>query len=97
MGVNTPPGLPDETEAVVVTKRLMGYFQGATTPGAAGDQTRLRDMVPERARRAYFVTPIIETWAVDEPPAFPNYEAGTWGPEAAHQLLDRDGRRWRRI
>ena len=43
------------------------------------------------------VTPIIETWAVDEAPAFPNYEAGTWGPEEAHQLLARDGRRWRRI
>ena len=43
------------------------------------------------------VTPIIETWAMDEPPAFPNYEGGTWGPEEAHALLARDGRRWRRI
>src|SRR6476660_620467 len=43
------------------------------------------------------VTPIIETWAIDEPPAFPNYEAGTWGPDEAHQLLAREGRRWRRI
>jgi glucose-6-phosphate 1-dehydrogenase len=43
------------------------------------------------------VTPIIETWAIDEPPAFPNYESGTWGPDAAHELLARDGRRWRRI
>ena len=43
------------------------------------------------------VTPIIETWAGDDPPDFPNYEAGTWGPEAAHELLARDGRRWRRI
>ena len=25
------------------------------------------------------------------------YEAGTWGPEAADQLLERDGRRWRRL
>jgi glucose-6-phosphate 1-dehydrogenase len=43
------------------------------------------------------VTPIIETWATDEPPAFPNYESGTWGPEEAHALLGRDSRRWRRI
>jgi glucose-6-phosphate 1-dehydrogenase len=43
------------------------------------------------------VTPIIETWASDDAPDFPNYEAGTWGPEAAHELLARDGRRWRRI
>src|SRR5882672_492822 len=48
----------DEAEAVAVTKRLLGYFQGATTPGSASDQTRLRTMVPERARRAYFVAPI---------------------------------------
>ena len=43
------------------------------------------------------VTPMIETWANDPPPDFPNYEAGTWGPEEADQLLARDGRRWRRI
>jgi glucose-6-phosphate 1-dehydrogenase len=43
------------------------------------------------------VTPIIETWANDPPPDFPNYEAGTWGPEEADRLLARDGRRWRRI
>jgi methylmalonyl-CoA carboxyltransferase large subunit len=55
----------DEAEAVAVTKRLLGYFQGATTPGEAGDQTRLRTMIPERARRAYFVAPIIETLADD--------------------------------
>ena len=30
-------------------------------------------------------------------PDFPNYEAGTWGPEAADELLAREGRKWRRI
>jgi glucose-6-phosphate 1-dehydrogenase len=25
------------------------------------------------------------------------YQAGTWGPEAADRLLQRDGRRWRRL
>jgi glucose-6-phosphate 1-dehydrogenase len=25
---------------------------------------------------------------------FPNYEAGSWGPRAADELLARDGRRW---
>jgi CRP-like cAMP-binding protein len=28
---------------------------------------------------------------VDE---FPNYPAGSWGPKAAFELLERDGRRW---
>ena len=43
------------------------------------------------------VTPIIDTWAEMGPPDFPNYEAGTWGPEEADELLAREGRRWRRI
>src|SRR5439155_14010189 len=43
------------------------------------------------------VTPIIDTWAEMPSPAFPNYEAGTWGPEEADELLAREGRRWRRI
>ena len=53
----------DEAEAVAVTKRLLGYFAGPVTPGAAPDQTRLRELVPERERRAYKVAPIIETLA----------------------------------
>jgi len=43
------------------------------------------------------VTPIIDVWADSPPPEFPNYEAGSWGPPAADELLARDGRRWRRI
>ncbi|MGV0838016.1 acyl-CoA carboxylase subunit beta [Mycolicibacterium thermoresistibile] len=55
--------VPDEAQAVATAKRLLGYFQGSTAPGEAADQTALRTMVPERARRAYDVTPIIETLA----------------------------------
>jgi glucose-6-phosphate 1-dehydrogenase len=47
------------------------------------------------------VTPIDQTWrAWDQAghrPAFPNYAAGTWGPQEADQLIERDGRRWRRL
>ena len=25
------------------------------------------------------------------------YEAGTWGPEAAERLIERSGRKWRRL
>ena len=55
--------VPDEAEAVAVTKKLLGYFQGATAPGPEPDQARLRELVPERERRAYKVAPIIETLA----------------------------------
>jgi glucose-6-phosphate 1-dehydrogenase len=43
------------------------------------------------------VDPVIDAWAEEGPPDFPNYESGSWGPEAADHLLARDGRRWRRI
>jgi acetyl-CoA carboxylase carboxyltransferase component len=53
----------DEREATAVAKRLLGYFQGSTPAGEEPDQAALREMVPERARRAYAVGPIVETLA----------------------------------
>ena len=38
--------------------------------------------------------PLLEAWAAETPKDFPNYEAGSWGPAAADELLERDGRRW---
>jgi glucose-6-phosphate 1-dehydrogenase len=43
------------------------------------------------------VDPFIDDWANGDTPKFPDYEAGTWGPEQADELLGREGRRWRRI
>jgi glucose-6-phosphate 1-dehydrogenase len=40
------------------------------------------------------VMPILENWESTPPEDFPNYPAGTWGPDAATQLLARDGRHW---
>ncbi len=40
-------------------------------------------------------TPIIEAWAAKTPEVFPNYFAGTWGPECADHLLERWGHKWR--
>ena len=42
-----------------------------------------------------FITPILDAWnssGVEPEP----YDAGTWGPAAADELLARDGARWRR-
>ena len=41
------------------------------------------------------VDTIVAFWKRDRP-AFPNYEAGTWGPSGADDLMRRDGRAWRR-
>jgi len=43
------------------------------------------------------VDPIIASWADSDAPTFPNYEAGTWGPPEADDLLAREGHKWRRI
>ena len=41
------------------------------------------------------VDAIVAAWKRDRP-SFPNYAAGTWGPPSADELLQRDGRSWRR-
>lgn len=43
------------------------------------------------------VTPMLDVWQALPPRAFPNYAAGTWGPEDADELLQRDGREWRKL
>ena len=40
-------------------------------------------------------TPILEAWAAKEPEVFPNYFAGTWAPDCADRLLEKDGKKWR--
>jgi glucose-6-phosphate 1-dehydrogenase len=41
------------------------------------------------------VDPILDAWKNFAPPAFPNYAAGSEGPEAAFELPEIEGRRWR--
>ncbi len=43
------------------------------------------------------VDPVLDVWKALPPRSFPNYAAGTWGPKDADELMDRDGRRWRKI
>jgi acetyl-CoA carboxylase carboxyltransferase component len=52
--------LEDEAEAVAASKKLLAYFAGPHEPGEVQDQTTLRDLVPERERRAYKIAPIVE-------------------------------------
>ena len=41
------------------------------------------------------ITPILEAWAQLPPPQFPNYPAGSDGPENADSLIQYDRHRWR--
>lgn len=51
----------DEAEAVAVAKKYLAYFQGPIGDWRIGDQSALRDALPERRRRAYKIRPILET------------------------------------
>ena len=74
-------GLPEAYERLILDA-LRGEATLFTRADEIEEQWRLVDSIHER-------------WA-GERPDFPNYEAGTWGPEAADELLHRDGRSWRR-
>ncbi|MEJ2479319.1 MAG: glucose-6-phosphate dehydrogenase [Acidihalobacter sp.] len=40
------------------------------------------------------VQPVLDVWEATPPSDFPNYQAGSWGPETAEMLTARDGRSW---
>ncbi|WP_233559828.1 acetyl-CoA carboxylase family protein [Oleomonas cavernae] len=50
----------DEAQAVAVTKRLLGYFQGPLRDWSAPDQRALRHAVPENRLRVYDIRKVIE-------------------------------------
>jgi glucose-6-phosphate 1-dehydrogenase len=43
------------------------------------------------------VDPILDVWKALPTRNFPNYAAGSWGPKEADDLIQRDGRAWRKI
>lgn len=44
-----------------------------------------------------WITPILNKWKETTPSDFPNYPAGSWGPQASDDMLAKDGRAWRLI
>jgi glucose-6-phosphate 1-dehydrogenase len=74
-------GLPEAYERLILDTML-------------GDAT-LFTRADEVAEQWSLVDAIVAPWQRDRP-SFPNYEAGSWGPAAADELLARDGRSWRR-
>ena len=96
------PGPVVRLGAVNMDFQYSDYF--GTTPSTGyetllydcmmGDSTLFQraDMV-EAAWAA--VQPVLDVWNALPPRDFPNYPAGSWGPEHATELLRRDGREWR--
>jgi glucose-6-phosphate 1-dehydrogenase len=74
-------GLPEAYERLILDAML-------------GDAT-LFTRADEVDEQWSLVDTIVAAWRRDRP-VFPNYDAGTWGPPSAEELLHRDGRSWRR-
>jgi glucose-6-phosphate 1-dehydrogenase len=74
-------GLPEAYERLILDAML-------------GDPT-LFTRTDEVEEQWALVDAIVSAWK-RERVKFPSYAAGTWGPAAADELIERDGRRWRR-
>ncbi len=59
-----------------------------------GDATLFQraDMVEASWR---IVTPILDVWSAIPARDFPNYAAGSWGPDESDNLIEADGRAWK--
>jgi glucose-6-phosphate 1-dehydrogenase len=96
------PGPVVRLGAVNMDFQYSDYF--GTTP-STGYETLLYDCMMGDAtlfQRADMVEagwaavqPILDVWNALPARDFPNYVAGSWGPEQANELLRRDGREWR--
>ena len=59
-----------------------------------GDQT-LFDRADGIEAAWALMDPLLSAWDSDRNVKFPNYDAGTWGPKDADEMIKRDGRAWR--
>jgi hypothetical protein len=75
----------------------IGRQGGAVTPRDVLTGCRWIETADEAEAAWRIVDPIIDAWVAGAEPEMPNYTSGTWGPEAADELLTREGRRWRRL
>jgi glucose-6-phosphate 1-dehydrogenase len=64
---------------------LLDVMRGDATLFMRADQTEAAWSV---------IAPILDVWGSVKPTDFPNYQAGTWGPEGAEILTAQDGRNW---
>jgi glucose-6-phosphate 1-dehydrogenase len=74
-------GLPEAYERLILDA-MLGDATLFTRSDEVDEQWELVDAIVAAWRR--------------EKAVFPNYEAGSWGPRSAQELIERDGRSWRR-
>lgn len=98
------PGLSSTIQPVKMDFRYGRYF-GSEPPEAyerlicdsmSGDAT-LFARSDEVLASWRLLSPVLEKWKEEPPKDFPNYAAGSWGPDCAENLLMTDHQAWRMI
>ncbi len=97
------PGTEFKMSQVLMDFDYDDYFEESNT--ASGYETLIYDCLCGDAtlfKRAdnievcwEFLQPILDVWKSLPPRDFPNYQAGSYGPEEADELLARDGFQWK--
>jgi glucose-6-phosphate 1-dehydrogenase len=96
LGLEIRPVTMDFTYGAAFSADTPDAYETLILDSMLGDQS-LFTRADEVEAAWSIVAPMHEAWLDMPAPDFPNYPAGTWGPDAADQLIERDGRRWRRL
>jgi glucose-6-phosphate 1-dehydrogenase len=96
------PGIAVDIGAVNMDFQYSDYFGNEPSTGyerllydcMTGDATLFQRA--DQVEAAWSVVqPVLDVWTALPPRKFPNYEAGSWGPKEADELMARDHRQWR--
>ena len=98
------PGIVMNLGSVEMDFEYSDYFGSTPSTGyerliydcMIGDQTLFQraDMVEAGWN---IIQPLLDVWKALPPRSFPNYASGSWGPKEADELLEKDGRSWKKI
>ncbi|MBI3508366.1 MAG: glucose-6-phosphate dehydrogenase, partial [Chlamydiia bacterium] len=96
------PGPSSPIQPVKMDFRYSSYF-GQSPPEAyerlildciLGDSTLFaRSDEVEQSWKIF--TPVLDFWKAHPSQHFPNYASGSWGPHAADEMIQKEGRQWR--
>jgi glucose-6-phosphate 1-dehydrogenase len=96
LGLDIRPVTMDFTYGTAFSTDAPDAYETLILDAMLGDQS-LFTRADEVEAAWSIVTPIHDGWLDLPAPAFPNYAAGSWGPDEADELIQRDGRHWRRL
>jgi glucose-6-phosphate 1-dehydrogenase len=88
------PVIMDFDYAAAFGKSSANGYERLLLDAMLGDQTLFAHRDGVETTWALY-TPILQAWAAKTPQVFPNYFAGSWGPECSDHLLEKGGHVWR--